>query len=275
MDPEIKQKRKSERYSLLYVDTAHETSILHPSNPEQKKQLEKFTIRHFKTFRLTYWLLIANYFLIVSVMLAFNATMTDFMLTKYGYDYSEAKNFIGLNQIYQLFLFPTFGYILQHYGRKSLFLTIGCFGFLTCFIILGSMPNNTHWTLYLIFFFISFSYSLIMPSIFPSLYLSLPQSALSVGLGIKEGITNLLMALFTYINGRLSIKRTPEAFQDCINFWIIIAFFGFLVSLTLFVIDYRGLKLFYLKDDNKIVIDIQAKKNKEYEAISKEIMNRD
>ena len=252
---------------------AHGTSIVKDNeklNPEDQDR-PKFTRAHLKTLNPLFWCALGCYTFIPTVMYTFTFAITDFFMFRFGYEYAQAKNFMGILNGLQSFLMPLSGFFMQIFGYKTVFLLAG--SILSVVGVGGMMlqPEEPSIGLWIFFMIFTLYFALYGSAIYPCMSMSVAKDSVSIGLSIATIIQQFLLGTTPLIIGELSKDRTPQAYQNCLYFNFVMALIGLSFSVLTFILDFKTGKILFLPENSAKVSEMRKKLNAEYRKITKEV----
>lgn len=249
------------------IDNLHKENYL-ANAKEVKNPDTNFTLDHLKSFDTFFWIFVGYYSFVASTMFSMNGALTDFFVVKFNYPYEEAKDFIGLIQLIQIFLMPIFGALLQKFGQKPLAIVLCSLVACLALIWLLFLPSERNISVYPICWLLSFYISLYSAASYQCIPMFLADGAVSLGQGIGAAGQQLVLIVLPYLIGIYSEKRTPAAYQKCLYIWLANSIIGLFFALLVFKLDFFGDKLLTLKESDKRVKEIKERKNKKFLEIS-------
>jgi len=251
-------------YSDIYLSVEDEDNDKH----DGIKEPVKITFTSIFKLGKLFWCMNFVYAILPNCYYQLTNMMTDLIELRYGYPYSEAKNFISEVQIITLLTIPFLSAIVTKIGKKSIIMVISA-GILTCaYTIMAFLPNYPTIQFQATIFLFAAFYSLYTSCVWPSLSLSIPADAVGLGYGIATISQMTAFGGLPLIFGAVSAPRTKEAYQTCIWMLIGLSLLGLILTFITLTIDFAEGGLLHLPENSDKVRILRRRLNQGYRKMS-------
>ncbi len=235
---------------------------------ENRSEDSRFTISDLQYLSVKYWLVVIIFVLISGAYYQFVNYSTDLLVSRFGYEYTEAKNIGGFMLIVCAVLIPILSAFVTRYGKKASILTLASLLATATFFTMMKLPKDPSWIASLCCYSISAFYSLYSSCIWSSMTLLVPPQASSTGLSTALTLQNLLFLILPILFGFLLSSSTEP--QNAV-FWLfsILSLLSLAFSIILLFIDLRGSRTMEMSENSKEMIEFRERLRQEFEGFKR------
>ncbi|HEU4532173.1 MAG TPA: MFS transporter [Steroidobacteraceae bacterium] len=180
-------------------------------------------------FDRSYWYLVALCVLFYSVIFPFRST---FAIKYFQHAHALPLESAGLMNSYvffaAIFATPLFGWMVDRFGHRAAFMTLGSLLLSASFVVLGA----TDWPLWVSTALIGISFSLIPAILWPAVSMLVEQRRLGTAFGLMTMLQNIGLTLCNVVVGRINDVNQAGA-DNPAGYLPMLAFFGLLALLGL------------------------------------------